>query len=152
MQARRPGRAGRGRCPRRSSGHWRRPLPAPFCPSSTVRARRYLLLLSWYLLWLGVKRDVGASLPLAVVAAERERGVGATEAEAVGHDAVDVDIVPTLAHDRHVGHGGIDGLDIGGLANESVVHHQQRIDRLVDPGGAERMTGERLGCADRRRL
>ena len=44
-----------------------------------------------------------ASSPLAVVAAEHERGVGAAEAEAVGHDAVDVDIVLTLAHDRHVG-------------------------------------------------
>ena len=61
-------------------------------------------------------------------------------------------MVLTLAHDRHVGHGGIDGLDIGGFANEAVVHHQQRINRLMCAGGAERMAGERLGGADRRRL
>src|SRR6478736_5828406 len=89
---------------------------------------------------------------LPVTTPKHERGVGAAEAEAVGHDVVDVDIVLTLAHDRHVGHGGIDGLDVGGFANEAVVHHQQRINRLMCAGGAERMAGERLGGADRRRL
>src|SRR5262249_54609136 len=57
-----------------------------------------------------------------------------------------------FARDRHVGNRRIYGLDIGRFANEAVVHHEQRIDRLMHSGGAERMAGERLGGADRRAL
>ena len=61
-----------------------------------------------------------------------------------------VHIVAPLAHDRHVGEGRIEVLDIGALADEAVVHHQQRIDRLLHAGRAERMAGQRLGRRDRR--
>ena len=39
---------------------------------------------------------------------------------------------------------------MGALADEAVVHHQERIDGLLHAGGAERMAGERLGGRDRR--
>src|SRR5688500_8980689 len=51
-------------------------------------------------------------------------GVGAAKAEAIRHHGVNGDIVLTLAHDRHVGDGRVDGVDIGGFTNEAVVHHQ----------------------------
>ena len=59
-------------------------------------------------------------------------------------------VVAALAHDRHVGEGRIEILDIGALADEAVLHHQQRVDRLLHAGGAERMAGQRLGRRDRR--
>src|SRR5262249_17448820 len=93
-----------------------------------------------------------AVLSAAVIAFENECGVGADETEAVRHHAVNVDVIHALAHDGHVGNGGIEGLDIGGFADETVVHHQQRVDRLVHAGGAERMAGKGLRGADRRRL
>src|ERR1700710_3046240 len=39
--------------------------------------------------------------------------------------------------------------DVGALADETVVHHQQRIDRFLHAGGAERVSGQRLGGRDR---
>ena len=42
-------------------------------------------------------------------------------------------IVDPLAHDRHVGEGRVELLDVGALADEAVVHHQERVDRLLHP-------------------
>ncbi len=55
-----------------------------------------------------------------------------------------------LAHDRHVGELRIELVDIGALADEAVLHHQQAVDRLLRAGGAERMAGQRLRRRDRR--
>jgi hypothetical protein len=46
----------------------------------------------------------------------------------------------------------IELLDMRALADEAVVHHQQRVDRLLHAGGAQRVAGERLGRRDRRAL
>src|SRR6202521_2819466 len=83
---------------------------------------------------------------------EHERGVGASEAEAVRQDASERHVVLARAHDRHVGERRSPLLDVAALAYEAVVHHQKRIDRLLHPGGAERMASERLGGGDWRAL
>eukprot|EP00960_Hanusia_phi_P042733 755677-Hanusia_phi.AAC.10 len=62
-----------------------------------------------------VGRGRGASSP----------GVGTAEAEAVGHDAVDLQDVEAL---RLVA----DVLDVRRLSQEVVLHHQDGVDRLVD--------------------
>src|SRR5262249_5856661 len=80
------------------------------------------------------------------------RRIGAAEAERVRQHAAERDVVAPLAHDRHIGEGGIEILDVRALADEAVVHHQQRVDRLLRAGGAERMAGQRLGRGDRRHL
>src|SRR5262249_56431299 len=82
--------------------------------------------------------------------AEHQCGVSSAETEAVRHHCVNGHVILTFTRDRHVGNRRIDGLDIGGFANEAVVHHEQRIDRLMHAGGAERMAGYRLGGAGRR--
>src|SRR5215813_348935 len=81
---------------------------------------------------------------------EDQRGVGAAEAEGVRQDRADLGVVDALAHDRHVGEHRIKFRDMGALADEAVIHHQQRVDRLLHAGGAERMAGQRLGRGDRR--
>src|SRR5262249_8817445 len=83
---------------------------------------------------------------------EHHRRVGAAEAERVRQHAAERDVVAPLAHDRHVGECRIERLDVRALADEAVVHHQERIDRLLRAGGAERMAGERFGGRDRRHL
>jgi hypothetical protein len=52
----------------------------------------------------------------------------------------------------NVGEGRIEILDIGAFADEAVVHHQERVDRLLHAGGAERVAGQRFGRRDRRDL
>ena len=42
--------------------------------------------------------------------------------------------------------------DVGAFADETVLHHQKRIDRLLHAGGAERMACQRLGRRNRRAL
>src|SRR3954462_3145243 len=49
------------------------------------------------------------------------------------------------ARDRQVDKSGVEILDVGAFADEAVVHHQERVDRLLGAGGAERMPGQRLG-------
>ena len=81
---------------------------------------------------------------------EHQRGVGAAEAEAVGERDADIDVVTALAEDRHVGEGRVEVVDVGALAEEAVLHHQDAVDRFLDAGGAERMAGQRFGGRDRR--
>src|SRR5215831_13621 len=83
---------------------------------------------------------------------EHDRRICAAEAERVRQHAAERDVVAPLAHDRHVGEGGIERLDVRALADEAVVHHQERIDRLLRAGRTERMAGQRLGRRDRRHL
>jgi len=39
-------------------------------------------------------------------------------------------------------------LDVGGLGKEVFVQHEQRVDRLVNAGGANRVASQGLGRAD----
>ena len=43
-------------------------------------------------------------------------------------------VVDPLADDVHVGERRIDFVDMGALADEAVLHHQQRVDRLLHAG------------------
>src|ERR1700761_8971442 len=83
---------------------------------------------------------------------EYDAGIGAAEAEGIRQHAAESYVVAPLAQDRHVGEGRIEILDIGALADEAIVHHQERIDRLVNAGRALRVSGKRLGGRDRRAL
>src|SRR6185437_16271729 len=66
---------------------------------------------------------------------EDDRGIGAPEAERIRQHRAQFYVVATFAHDRHVGESGIEGLDIGALTDETIVHHQHRVDRLLNTGG-----------------
>src|SRR4051794_15422062 len=88
--------------------------------------------------------------PSGVETLQHNGGVGAAEPERVRQYVTDAGVVDPLADDRHVGEGGVELLDVGALADEAVVHHQERVDRLLDAGRAERMAGERLRRGDRR--
>src|SRR5262249_22086013 len=68
---------------------------------------------------------------LGIESPEHDAGVGPAEAERVRQHRVELHIVAPLAHDRNIVEGGIEVLDIGALADEAVVHHQQRIDRFL---------------------
>src|SRR6266550_2874245 len=81
---------------------------------------------------------------------EHHAGVGAAEAERVRQHAAELHVVAALPHDRHIGDGRIEILDIGAFADEARPHHQQGIDRLLRAGGAERVSGERFGRRYRR--
>src|ERR671912_1096209 len=87
---------------------------------------------------------------LAVIAAEDEGGVRAAEAEGIRQDRIDPGVVDALAHDVHVGEGRVDLLDMSALADEAVVHHQQRVDRLLHPRRAQGVAREGFGRRDRR--
>src|SRR5258707_562594 len=73
---------------------------------------------------------------------EHDRRVSAAESERVRQHAAERHTVTTLARDRHVRERWVEVLDVRALANEAVVQHQERIDRLLGAGGAERMAGE----------
>src|SRR5665213_814596 len=65
---------------------------------------------------------------------EDDRGIGATETERVRQHGAELRVFLALAHDRHVGESRIEGLDVGAFADKAVLHHQQRIDRLLHTG------------------
>src|SRR5262249_38687501 len=50
--------------------------------------------------------------------AEHQCGVSSAETEAVRHHCVNGHVILAFTRDRHVGNRRIDGLDIGGFANE----------------------------------
>src|SRR6185369_10573659 len=85
---------------------------------------------------------------LSVVALEDERGVGAAEAEGVGKGNVDLGIVDALANDRNA----VELSDMRAFADEPGLHHQQRVDRFLHAGCAQRMARQRLGRLDVRDL
>src|SRR5437016_1437179 len=88
-----------------ASGAWRRP------PGARSRAGRRAPLMS----------------NSCIEPREYDRRIGAAEAERVRQHATERDVVAALAHDRHVRERRIEIFDIGALADEAVVHHQQRI-------------------------
>src|SRR5258707_9908463 len=73
--------------------------------------------------------DKGSDRPMQVLcgALEHQRRVGAAKAEGIGQRRLDLGVVDALAHDVRVGDGGVDVLDIGALADEARLHHQQRV-------------------------
>src|SRR6185436_7144650 len=78
-------------------------------------------------------RPVMSFPPVAIsphVALENQGCVGAAEPERIRHDCVDLDVVDALAHDRIVGEGGIDLVDVSRLGDETVVDHQETVDRF----------------------
>src|SRR5215204_4991182 len=88
--------------------------------------------------------------PSGVETLQHNGGVGAAEPERVGQYVTDAGVVDPFADDRHVGEGRIELLDVGALAEEAVVHHQERIDRFLHAGGTERVAGEGFRRRDRR--
>src|SRR5215211_7896399 len=82
--------------------------------------------------------------PSGVETLQHNGGVGTAEPERVRQYVTEAGIVDPLADDRHIGEGPVELLDVRALADEAVVHHQERVDRLLDPGRAERMAGERF--------
>src|SRR6516162_9165956 len=83
---------------------------------------------------------------------EHHARVGPTKPERIRQHATEGHVVPPLAHNRHVREGRIHGLDVGALADEAVLHHQQRVDCFLHPGSPERMACERLGRRDWRAI
>src|SRR4029453_6607507 len=74
-----------------------------------------------------------------VVSPENQRGIGTAETKAVRHDTVEIYVVLPLARDRYIREGGVEFIDVGTLADKAIVHHQQRVDRLLHPCGAQRV-------------
>src|SRR5215210_9360248 len=89
---------------------------------------------------------------LRIHSLEHQRGVGTAEAERVRKHCSEFRIVDAFAHDRHIREYRIEFGDVGAFADESILHHQKRIDRLLYAGGAQRMAGQRFGCRNRRAL
>src|SRR5689334_8893814 len=102
-----------------------------------------------WVLFLMARAPVRAVLALRLTLKD-QRGVGATETEAVGERRVDTDIIHTLAHDIRIGDGRIEFLDIGAFADEPGLHHQERVDRFMHAGRTLAVPSERLGGADGR--
>src|SRR5712671_919008 len=68
---------------------------------------------------------------------EHHAGVGAAEAERVRQHAAELNVVTALSDDRHVGESRIERVDVRAFADEAVIHHQERVDRLLGARGAE---------------
>src|ERR1700724_308828 len=83
---------------------------------------------------------------------QNEAGVGAAEAEGIRQDGTQSHAVAALAHNVHIRESRIELLDIRAFAKEAVLHHQQRVDCFLHPGGAEGMAGQGFCRGDRRTL
>src|SRR5215218_7859561 len=89
---------------------------------------------------------------LGIHSLEHQRGIGTAEAEGIRKHGSEFRILDAFAYDGHVREYRIEFGDVGAFADESILHHQKRIYRLLYAGGAERMAGQRLGRRDRRAL
>ena len=67
---------------------------------------------------------------LDLVSRKHQTGVGPAETEGVGHDPVDLAIVP-FGEDVHALSLVHQIVDVGRLSKESLFHHQHAIDRFV---------------------
>src|SRR5450830_1093844 len=85
---------------------------------------------------------------LALPALQDQGGVGAAEAEAVAHHVVQLNVFAGLGQYRHVSDFRVQLFDVGGTGNELAFHHQQAVDRFVNAGGAQGVTGQALGRTD----
>ena len=76
------------------------------------------------------------------IALQHQAGVSAAETETIGHDAIQAHVIHALAYDGHAFRGRIELIDIGGSGNEVLLHHQQRINGLIDASRAQGMAGK----------
>src|ERR1700730_18853069 len=83
---------------------------------------------------------------------QNEAGVGAAEAKGIRQDATQSHAVAALADNVYIRESRIELLDIRAFANEAVLQHQQRVDCLLHPGGAEGMASQGFCRGDRRTL
>ncbi len=72
---------------------------------------------------------------------QHQGGVGAAETEAVGQNPVEL-LIATIGDDRRALQFGIEFLDINGGSDKVILHHQQAVDGLVDPGRPQGVAGE----------
>src|SRR5262245_20668598 len=102
----------------------------------------------------GRRRGAGrpARVPSRLASFQHQSCIGAAEAEAVRHDTVKVGSVLPPADDRHIGKLGVQLVDVGALADEAVVHHQQGEDRFLYADRPERVAGERFSGGNRRHI
>src|SRR5690606_19058183 len=84
----------------------------------------------------------------AIITVKDKSGICSAEAETVRHDTVKLGVVDATSYNRHVLERGIQLLDIRALANEAIVHHEQRKDALLYSDGAQRMSRKRLRCGN----
>ena len=82
-------------------------------------------------------------------AAHDDRAVGPAEAEAVRHHTVKGNAVLPLARDGDIGEFGIELLNVGALAHEAVVEHEQGVDRFLHACRAQRVAGQRFRGGER---
>ena len=61
--------------------------------------------------------------PLLRIAIKHQAGIGATEAEAVRHDSIELHIVLTRQRNRQTGCRRVEIIDIGRSGDEIVFHH-----------------------------
>src|SRR3546814_10654104 len=71
-----------------------------------------------------------------------EAGVGATEPETVGHNAVELNVLFHREADRHALGLGLEVLAVVGVGDEAVVHHQTGIYGHVHTGRLEELPSE----------
>ncbi len=74
-----------------------------------------------------------------IMPAEDQSGIGSAKTEAVRHHTVKLSVVDTTESDWHIGEGRVKLVDIGALSYETIVHHQQRENRLLNADGPQRM-------------
>src|SRR5271169_1701619 len=80
------------------------------------------------ILIVGLQSSAATAAPSCLQPLEGEAGVGAAESKRIRQNAAERHVIAPLAHDRHVGERRIHGLDVGALADEAVLHHQQAVD------------------------
>ena len=61
---------------------------------------------------------------------------------ALAQAQADEGLVPPAAARSIVDTCRVELFDVRGCADEPVLHHQQRVDRLIDAGGTERVAGQ----------
>ena len=84
---------------------------------------------------------------LLFVLVKDERAVGTAEAEAVGHCPGESTVFPR-GEDVHALSLFHEVLNVGRLGHEIIVHHEERVNRLMDAGSSESVAREGLGRAD----
>lgn len=81
--------------------------------------------------------------------AENQRGIGAAEAEAVGHHGIEFHLA-VFAQNRQAFCLFVQVSDVRAGAGKIVLHHQNRVNRFVRTCRAEGVAGKRFGGADER--
>src|SRR5262245_23765821 len=117
-------------------------MPNPKMPKHHARARDSSPPRGCFFWWIAGWNPATAAATSCLQPLEHDASVGAAKPERIRQHAAECHVVASLAHNRHIGECRIHGLDVGALADESVLHHQHRVDRLLDACGAKRMAGK----------